>query len=80
MNVSFDLFAKVSVLGEGQAPLYKYLTNHPNESIAGEVKWNFEKYLVGRDGTVLIKFGTRTLPQDPKVIEQLEKALVIKTD
>ena len=80
MNVSFDLFAKISVLGEHQAPLYKYLTDHADESITGEVKWNFEKYLVGRDGTVLAKFGTRTLPQDPKVIEQLEKVLAKKVD
>ena len=49
------MFAKVSVKGDDQIPLYQYLTNHPHEAIAGEVAWNFQKYLVGRDGTVLAK-------------------------
>lgn len=74
-KVTVDLFAKLSVEGADQAPLYKYLTGHPNTDIAGKVEWNFQKYLVGRDGTVLAKFGTRTLPEDPKVITEVEKAL-----
>ena len=74
-KVTFDLFAKVSVKGDDQAPLYKYLTKHPNEAIAGEVAWNFQKYLIGRDGTVLAKWDPRLSPTDEKVIKQLEKAL-----
>ena len=50
-KVTFDLFAKVSVKGEDQCPLYRYLTKHPDKAIAGDVQWNFQKYLVGRDGT-----------------------------
>ncbi len=64
--------------GENQIPLYKYLTGHPNKDIAGKVEWNFQKYLIGRDGTVLAKFGTKTMPDDPKVMDAVEKALTAK--
>lgn len=74
-KVTFDVFAKVSVKGDDQIPLYQYLTNHPHEAIAGEVAWNFQKYLVGRDGTVLAKWDPRMPPTDEKVIKQIEKAL-----
>ncbi len=74
-NTTFDLFAKISVAGDDQVPLYKYLTHHPNKDIAGKVEWNFQKYLVARDGTVLVKFSTKTLPEDSKVTEAIEKAL-----
>jgi len=77
-EVTFDLFAKVSVKGDDQIPLYKYLTKHPDESIAGDVAWNFQKYLVSHDGTVLAKFGPQTKPDDPKLVEQLEKALTVR--
>lgn len=69
------MFAKVSVKGEDQCPLYRFLTNHPDKTIAGEVAWNFQKYLVGRDGGVVAKFGPRVGPTDAKLIAQLEKAL-----
>jgi glutathione peroxidase len=73
--VTFDLFAKVSVKGDDQCPLYQYLTKHADSRIAGDVAWNFQKYLVGRDGTVLAKWGPRTLPEDKEVIDAIEKAL-----
>jgi glutathione peroxidase len=72
---TYDLFAKVSVKGETASPLYKYLTTHPDEKIRGEVRWNFQKYLVGRDGTVLEKFDPRIAPNDAKLGEAIEKAL-----
>ena len=77
-KATFDLFAKISVQGADQAPLYSYLTNHSDEAIAGKVAWNFQKYLVGRDGTVVAKWGPRKLPTDKEVIEQIEKALEAK--
>lgn len=77
-NVTFDVFAKISVAGDDQAPLFRYLTEHPDEKIAGKLEWNFQKYIVGRDGTVLAKFNAKTLPEDPKVIDVLEKALAAK--
>lgn len=58
-----------------QVPLYQYLTTHPNSEIAGKVEWNFQKYLIGRDGAVLAKYSPKVLPEDPKVIADLDKAL-----
>ncbi len=74
-HVTFDLFAKVSVKGDDQCDLYRYLTKHPNAKIAGDVPWNFQKYLVNREGEVIAKFDPRTLPDDPKLIDLLEKTL-----
>jgi len=75
MHATFDLFAKISVKGDDQHPLYRFLTNYPDETIKGPVVWNFQKYLVGRDGTVLAKWGPRTQPEDEQVIEAIEKAI-----
>ena len=77
-RTTFDVFAKISVKGLDQAPLYQFLTGYPDEKIAGDVAWNFEKYLIARDGKVLAKFGTRTLPEDSKLIEQVERALAVE--
>lgn len=74
-KATFDLFAKISVKGKDQAPLYAYLTQHPDKEIAGDVAWNFQKYLVGRDGTVIAKYGPRTLPTDEEVTKKIEEAL-----
>lgn len=75
MKVTFDLFSKISVMGDDQAPLYQFLTNHQDEKVRGPVVWNFQKYLVGRDGRVLAKFSPRTMPEASELIEALEKAL-----
>lgn len=74
-DVSFDLFAKVHVKGDEQCPLYKRLTEHPNPEIAGPVEWNFQKYLVDRTGQVIAKFSPKTDPDNPKLVEAIEKAL-----
>ncbi|HUU85714.1 MAG TPA: glutathione peroxidase [Phycisphaerae bacterium] len=72
---TYDLFAKVSVKGQDICPLYKFLTEDTGEGIAGQVSWNFQKYLVGRDGKVLARFGPRVDPDDEKLTESVEKAL-----
>lgn len=72
-SVSFPMFAKISVKGDDQAPLYKYLTTE--SACKGEVKWNFQKYLVDRNGEVVAAFEPRTKPGDEKVKEAIEKAL-----
>ena len=77
-KVTFDLFAKVAVKGDDQCGLYRYLTTHPKKKIAGDVAWNFQKYLVGRDGTVLAKFEPRTKPDDRGLIKKIKKALKAK--
>ena len=72
---TFDLYAKVSVKGKDICPLYKFLTTHPDKDIKGKVEWNFQKYLIGRDGQVIAKFGPRTKPDDQALIAAIEKAL-----
>jgi glutathione peroxidase len=74
-HLTFDLFSKISVKGEDQAPLYKYLTNHPDKDIAGPVEWNFQKYLVDRKGSVIAKFNPKVTPDAAPVIERIEKVL-----
>lgn len=77
-NVSFDLFDKISVKGDDQAPLYGYLTKHPDKAIAGDIEWNFQKYLISRDGTVLAKFSPKKYPDDKEIADAIEKALAEK--
>jgi len=75
-GVEFDLFSKVSILGKNGAPLYKFLTakeNYPKK--AGDVKWNFEKFIIGRDGAILARFAADVEPDSAEVLEQLRKAL-----
>jgi glutathione peroxidase len=72
-NVSFPMMAKVSVKGDDICPLYKYLTTASPKP--GEVTWNFAKFLVGRDGTVIDRFDPRTKPEDPKLVSSVEQAL-----
>ena len=75
-DVSFDMFSKVSVKGDDKAPLYKYLTEEEaDEKLNGDIQWNFEKFLVGRDGKVAARFSPKTKPDSPEVIEAIEKAL-----
>ena len=78
-NATYDLFAKVSVAGEDICPLYKFLTQDAGEQVAGKVPWNFQKYLVGRDGTVLAVFDPRTDPDDKRVTAKVEEALEAST-
>jgi len=74
-KATYDLFAKVSVVGEDKCPLYKFLTEQTGPEVAGDVKWNFQKYLVGRDGVVRAKFDPRVDPDDEKLTSAVEKAL-----
>lgn len=68
-GVTFAMFSKISVKGSDQHPLYRFLTNEP--PVSGSVKWNFQKYLVDREGNVAAKFSPRTEPDDPEVVEKL---------
>lgn len=72
-SVTFDMFDKIDVNGADAAPLYKYLTTKAEDS--GPVKWNFEKFLIGKDGQILARFRTRVKPDDPKVVKAIESAL-----
>lgn len=74
-GVTFPLMEKTRVNGWHKHPLYAQLTQVPDaEGHAGRVKWNFEKFLIAPDGTVS-RFRPSTQPDDPAVIEAIEKAL-----
>ncbi len=73
-SVDFPLFAKTKVCGENQHPLYRYLTE--KSQFPGEVRWNFEKYLVDRKGSVIGRYYSSVLPLSEEIISDLERALV----
>ncbi|MFE0021681.1 glutathione peroxidase [Amycolatopsis sp. NPDC059021] len=75
-GVSFPLFEKIEVNGENRHPLYAELTRTADaEGAAGDVQWNFEKFLVGTDGSVLGRFRPRTEPEDETLVKAIEAAL-----
>ncbi|MFI7614725.1 glutathione peroxidase [Nonomuraea terrae] len=75
-GVDFPLLAKADVNGPGRHPLYERLAQTPDESgEAGDVQWNFEKFLVDRDGRVVARFRPGTTPDDPAVTAAIEKLL-----
>jgi glutathione peroxidase len=75
-GVTFPMFEKIEVNGPGRHPVYEELTKLPDGAgEAGDVQWNFEKFLVGPDGTVLARFRPRTEPDDPALIEAIEANL-----
>ena len=76
-RVSFPLFAKIDVNGANRHPLYAALAGKASP-FPGNVRWNFEKFLVGRDGTVLARFAADTEPDSPEVIKAIEHALAAK--
>ena len=75
-GVEFDMFSKIEVNGEGAAPLYQYLTSKrlPVED-RGPIKWNFEKFLVNRDGEVVARFRSKVEPTSERMVEAIEKEL-----
>ena len=74
-SVTFPLYAKISVKGADQAPLYAYLTKDTGAGIAGEIKWNFTKFLVDRNGNVVQRFEPEVTPDSKEVIAAIEKQL-----
>ncbi len=79
-NVDFPMFAKIVVKGDGINPLYEFLTSEKtNPGMAGDIQWNFEKFLVGRDGKVIKRFSPRVKPDAPEVIEAIESELSKKS-
>jgi len=75
-GVSFPMFAKLKVRGRGQHPLYAELTKVPDTNgKAGGVKWNFEKFLVNRQGEIVGRYRSKTTPDDPAVVSAIETAL-----
>jgi len=73
-QVSFPLSGKLDVNGTHRHPLYAFLTA-PDTGIAGDISWNFEKFLIGRDGRVLKRYPPQTPPQDRGLMQDIAEAL-----
>src|SRR5690349_7069793 len=76
-SVTFPLFDKIDVNGEHRHPLYVALAGK-DSPFPGDIKWNFGKFLIGRDGTIVKRFDVRTTPDDPEVIKAIETELAKK--
>jgi glutathione peroxidase len=74
-DVTFPLYSKVSVKGADQTPLYQYLTGKADPSAAGDIQWNFTKFLVDRQGRVVRRFEPKVTPDAPEMVAAIEKQL-----
>ncbi|GAA0917166.1 glutathione peroxidase [Virgisporangium ochraceum] len=75
-GVTFPMTEKVEVNGDGRHPLYEGLVEVPDaEGYTGDVRWNFEKFLVAPGGQVTARFGPRVTPDDPALVGAVESAL-----
>jgi glutathione peroxidase len=72
-GVEFDLFSKVKILGKDAAPLYQFLTTKAAKT--GDVKWNFEKFIIGRDGAIIARIMADVEPDSQDVVDLLRKEL-----
>ena len=78
-GVTFDMFSKIDVNGDSACDLYKYLTSLNTKPVGpSKISWNFEKFLVGRDGRVIARFSPRTKPDAEEVVKAIESALAQK--
>lgn len=78
-GVKFDMFSKVDVNGDESAPLFKHLTSDKaGIKDVGPVKWNFEKFVIGKDGKVAGRFRTKVKPDDAEVVQLIEAELAKK--
>jgi glutathione peroxidase len=75
-NVKFPMYSKISVKNADKAPLYQFLTDKStNPQFGGEIKWNFTKFLVDRNGNIIGRFEPKVTPDSPEVVSAIEKAL-----
>jgi glutathione peroxidase len=75
-NVSFPMMSKVSVKGDDQTPLYHFLTDSSTDpQFAGDIKWNFTKFLFDRNGKPVARFEPATTPDSPQITSAIEAAL-----
>ena len=74
-NVTFPMFAKGSVSGDSIQPLFKYLTSESSKDFTGEIKWNFEKFLIDKKGNLRSRFSSAVTPLNSKITEQVESLL-----
>ena len=73
-DVTFNLFDKVKILGEDKNDLYEYLITEV-ETDKGDVKWNFEKFLISRDGEIIERFRSKVKPESKEITSAIENEL-----
>jgi glutathione peroxidase len=79
-KVDFPMFSKITVKGEMQAPVYKYLTEKDSDpKFGGPIEWNFAKFLVNRKGEIIDRIPAKTHPDTPEIVAEIEKALAEET-
>lgn len=74
-GVEFPMFSKVSVKGDDQSDLFSFLTSLPNEDFEGEIKWNFEKFLIDQNGSLSRRFRSNIEPESEELISAIEEYL-----
>jgi len=74
-SVTFPMYAKISVKGADQAPLYSYLTKETGAGISGDIKWNFTKFLIDRNGNVVRRFEPPVPPDSTEIMGAIETQL-----
>lgn len=75
-GVTFPMMSKISVKGDDKAPIYHFLTEPETAGEhAGEITWNFNKFLIGKDGKIAARFPSNVAPEDPKLDEAIKSAL-----
>ena len=78
-DVTFPMMSKISVKAPDQAPIYKFLTEKETAGdFAGDISWNFNKFLIDRNGVIMARYTSKTTPEDPTVTSAIEKALAAK--
>jgi len=75
-GLTFPMFSKISVKGKEIHPLYQFLTSkETNPEFGGKITWNFNKFLISKDGKIINRFGSKDKPESEKIIQAIEKAL-----
>ncbi|MDR9417636.1 MAG: glutathione peroxidase [Gracilimonas sp.] len=74
-GVEFPMFSKVSVKGEDQSELFTYLTSQPNPDFEGEIKWNFEKFLIDKEGNLVRRFRSNVEPESDEIVKSIEELI-----
>jgi len=75
-DVTFPMMSKAFIRSNPRLPLYDYLTDeNQNPKTGGEIRWNFTKFLISKDGTILARFEPAVTPEDPSLVTAVEKAL-----
>jgi glutathione peroxidase len=75
-GVTFPMFSKISVKGKDIHPLYEYLTSkNAGHNFGGKISWNFNKFMISKDGKIINRFGSKVKPEDEKIVNAIEQAL-----